>query len=96
MNFVLPQMASTVSVNAKLWCNLGCTLPFLFLFLFAIARKTPFDFNKDQVEHLSAWSEEVLYNGHNSASPCMFVFFFHLLTASAPEIEVLLENLNFH
>lgn len=55
-----------------------------------MARKIPFDCNKDRAEHLSAWSEEVQCNSHNSASPCMFVFFFHLLTASVPETEVLL------
>lgn len=66
-----------------------------FFFLTAIARKAPFDFNKDWVEDLFARSEEVVFSNHNSASPFMFVFFFCLIIASAPEVEVLFENLNF-
>lgn len=92
--FFLSEVASTGSVNAKSWQkhNLGCQLPFLFKL--PLLERIPL--NVEQTEHVIAQSKKILYNSHNSASPCLFVFAFHLFTASAPEIEVLLENLNFH
>lgn len=81
--------------RSSIWVAHCLFFLFLFFFLTAIARKAPFDFKKDWVEDLFVRSEEVICSSHNSASPCIFVFFFYLLIASVPEV-VLLKKPNFH